>query len=147
MRLNTKEYQKYLITNLLNSNKVTLVCNYPFKKQADWIKIEQLLKKNECTFTRIKNKMFIKNINQTLFFNLKNAISGTVLFVQLNDLESFDLIRTNFPIYFLKASNKFYNFKQVSKLNRLDYKSNLRSLNSNLIFISKKLSITLLKVK
>ena len=147
MRLNTKEYQKYLITNLLNSNKVTLVCNYPFKKQADWIKIEQLLKKNECTFTRIKNKMFIKNINQTLFFNLKNAISGTVLFVQLNDLESFDLIRTNFPIYFLKASNKFYNFKQVSKLNRLDYKSNLRSLNSNLIFISKKLSITLSKVK
>ena len=108
--------------------------------------MEQLLYKNGCSFVRVKNKTFIKHVNQTVFSNLKSTINGPVLFIKLYDLKSFNFILTNFSIYFLKASDKLYNFRQLLELNTLNYEINLSILNKNLSSLSKKLPISLIKV-
>ena len=145
MKFNSKRYQEYIIKNILKSNELILACNYPFKNQSDWIIMEQLLYKSGCSFVRVKNKTFLKHINQTVFSNLKSTINGPILFIKLHDLKSFNFILTNFSIYFLKASDKLYNFRQLSCLNTLNYESNLSIFNYNLSSLCKRLPISLIK--
>jgi len=136
----------YIIKNILESNELILMCNYPFKSQSDWITLEQLLKKNGCSFVRVKNKTFIKYVNQTIFSNLKSTINGPILFIKLHDLKSFNFILTHFSVYFLKASDKLYNFRQLLKINTLNYEINLSIFNQNLSNLVKKLPVYFTKL-
>ena len=147
MKINSKNYNKYLAKELLNSKKIILFCNFPLKNKERWLKTEQLLKENRCSFFRIKNKILIKNLNDNLFFNLNSLINGPILFLKLNDTNSFLTLKKAFPIYLLKASNKLYVFDQISEIKTLDFKSNIRLLNNNMTSFTKKISVLLLKAK
>lgn len=147
MRINSKIYNKYLTKNLLNSNKIILLCNFSLKNNENWLKTEQLLKDNNCSFYRIKNKILINNLNDNLFFNLNSLINGPILFLKLNNTKSFPIIKKNFPIYLLKVSKKIYVFKQISKIKHLDFGYNIKTLKNNIDIITKKLSISFLKIK
>jgi len=147
MKINSKNYNKYLAKELLNAKKIILLCNFPLKNKERWLKTEQLLKENNCSFFRIKNKILIKNLNDNLFFNLKGLVNGPILFLKLNDIKSFLTLKKTFPIYLLKASDKLYVFEQISKINTLDFKSNVGLFNNNLTLITKKISVLLLKAK
>ena len=147
MKINSKNYNKYLAKELLNSKKIILLCNFPLKNKELWLKTEQLLKKNNCPFFRIKNKILIKSLNDNLFFNLKGLVNGPILFLKLDDIKSFSKLKKIFPIYLLKASDKLYVSKQISKINTLDFKSNAGLFNNNLTSITKKISVLLLKAK
>ena len=147
MQINSKNYNKYLAKELLNSKKVILLCNFPLKNNERWLRTEQLLKENNCSFFRIKNKILMKNLNDNLFFNLNGMINGPILFLKLNDIKSFLTLKKIFPIYLLKISNKLYVFEQISKIKTLDFKSNAGLFNNNLTSITKKISVLLLKAK
>ena len=146
MKTNTKEYDNYLVKSILNSKEVVLFCNYSLRDKSNWLKLEQLLKKNDCSFYRVKNTIFKNKIKNNIFFNLGSLMNGPVLILKLNSVKNFSNIKKTFPSSVLKLSDKLYVFKQFSDLNKLEILFNLSKLNNNFKAMSKKFSLSLVKI-
>jgi len=147
MKITSNNYKNYLLKKLLKSNKVLIFCGYPLCNDSSKLELEQDLKKNGSTFYLLKNRITNVFIEKTIFSLLSKTICGTVAVVGVDKSDSFDYITKKFPVFALKISNKLYVPKQASGLHSYNYLTKIKSLNNNLLALTKKISININKIK
>lgn len=147
MKITTNIYKRHRFKNVLKSNKFLILCNFPLLNNAQWLKVEQTLKKKKCSFYRLDNSLAKVFLQKTTFYNLNSILSGNVLIIKTKNISHVDFIRKKFPIYVVKALDKLYTFNQLSNINNYNLIKNTKYFNNNLNILSKKLSISLNKIK
>ena len=147
MKITTNIYKRHRFKNVLKSKKILILCNYPLLDNAQWLDVEQILKKKKCSFYRLDNSLTKVFLQKTTFYHLNRILSGNVLIIEIDTISNVDFIRKKFPIYVVKALNKLYTFNQLSNVKSYNLVKNIKHLNHNLNILSKKLSISLNKIK
>ena len=100
---------------------------------------EQHLKKIKLEYHQIYNGTAIKTINDSIYLNINQVITGVVIFaksifksttLQLKTVKS-DL-SPSFILLFLKLNNKVYTLPQFNNINVFNYKTTVFNFNRNL---------------
>lgn len=132
--MNFRTYQFIKIKSYLKSNDLLLFSNGIRQNTANWIQTEQGLKKLNLIFYKTYNKLTIKVLKNSTFFNFTQLISGPFFFFKLkqkllsinkNILFSEKLKSLLFALLALKLNNKLYSLVQLKNLTSLNYKSNM----------------------
>lgn len=147
MKITSNTYKKHRFKDVLKSNQFLILCNYSLYDNAKWLKIEQSLKKKNCSFYRLNNSLTKKVLKNTIYYHLNTVLSGNILIIKTKDIQSVDFILKNFPVYLVKKSDKLYTFNQLSTLKSANLPTNIKYLNNNLNIVTKKLSVCLNKIK
>ena len=147
MKITINIYKRHRLKEVLKSKKFLILCNYPLLDNAQWLAVEQILKEKKCSFYRLDNSLTKVFLQKTAFYHLNSILSGNILIIETKTISNVDFIKKKFPIYVVKVLDKLYTFNQLSDVNSYNLAENTKYLNHNLNILSKKLSISLNKIK
>ena len=148
--MNFKIYQHTKIKSDLKNNTLLFFVNGVNQDCVNWVKVEQGLKKLKFIYYKVFNKLTIKILKTSIFFNLSKTIAGPFFFFifkrkkfEIDKILLFSkhLKSLFFSLFALKLNNKVYSIIQIKKLSSFKYSSNIVLFYQFLFIHLKKLSI------
>ena len=136
---NLKKYRVLKIKNSFKNSDLLFFYHSSKIKSNKWMLTEQHLKKIKLEYHQIYNGTAIKTINDSIYLNINQVITGVVIFtksifksttLQLKTVKS-DL-SPSFILLFLKLNNKVYTLPQFNNINVFNYKTTVFNFNRNL---------------
>jgi ribosomal protein L10 len=108
---------------------------------TNWVKVEQLLNKDELKYFRVLNTLLINVLNNSIFKNLIILIHGPIVLVHTNStkliFKKFYNISPWISLLGLKLNNKIYSKKQIKTLKKLSYVENVYGFYNSIQFFTK----------
>jgi ribosomal protein L10 len=108
---------------------------------TNWVKVEQLLNKDELKYFRVLNTLLINVLNNSIFKNLIILIHGPIVLVHTNStkliFKKFYNISPWISLLGLKLNNKIYSKKQIKTLKKLSYVENVYGFYNSVQFFTK----------
>jgi hypothetical protein len=136
MHFNLKSYQVFKLKNYFKNKSLFIVFHCAKLNLKEWVQIEQKLKKLKLNYYKPLNKVTLKELKNSIYFNYSPIINGSVLFVSfdssnsssdlphnLNQLQN--SLKSVFIQVSLKLNNKLYSTQQLVKFQNLSYKENI----------------------
>ena len=132
MDFNLKNYRVFKVKNYFKK------CNFFFffhsikVTSTEWVVIEQYLKKLKLKYYKILNGTTRKTIDNSIYKNFTQLISGTILLVEpqfkttvlnLNLLEK--ELKILFALLSIKLNDKIYSVEQLKNFKVFSYKQNM----------------------
>ena len=128
MNFNLKIYKNLKIKYYFKNISFFLFFQGTYLNSIDWLKIEQLLNKNELKYFRIFNTLMINILKNSIFKNLIILMHGPIILFNnsstkliINKLENISLW---INLLCLKLNTKIYSKKQIKNLKKLSYIKN-----------------------
>ena len=134
MRLYFKKYQSDKALNILKKDSLLLFSINANRNSNNWLTLEQSINKLAITYTKIYNSAVKKTFEKSIFKNLKNLIGGTFFFLKPKKIQKIkntiinSLNAVQFTIIVTKVNKKLYSVPQLSTINSLSYRNNIKIL-------------------
>ena len=136
---NLKKYRVLKVKNNFKNSDLLFFYHSSKIKSNKWMLTEQHLKKIKLEYNQIYNGTAIKTINKSIYLNIKQIISGVIIFAKpIFKLTTLKLktvkndLSPSFILLFLKLNNKIYILPQFNNINTFNYKTTVFNLNRNL---------------
>ena len=134
MRLYFKKYQSDKALNILKKDSLLLFSINANRNSNNWLTLEQSINKLAITYTKIYNSAVKKTFEKSIFKNLKNLIGGTFFFLKPKKIQKIkntiinSLNAVQFTIIVTQLNKKLYSVPQLSTINSLSYRNNIKIL-------------------
>ena len=129
MSFNLKIYKRLKIKYYFKKINFFFFYHGTFLNSIDWIKIEQLLNKNELKYFRIFNTLMINMLKNSIFKNLTILMHGPIILLNTNNtklsLKKLENMSPWMSLLCLKLNTKIYSKKQIKNLKKLSYIENI----------------------
>lgn len=129
MSFNLKIYKRLKIKYYLKKINFLFFYHGISLNNIEWIKIEQLFKKNELKYFRIFNTLMINILKNSIFKNLTVLMHGPIILLNTNNtkltLKKLENISSWINLLCLKLNTKIYSKKQIKNLKKLSYIENV----------------------
>jgi hypothetical protein len=129
MSFNLKIYKRLKIKYYFKKINFFLFFHGTSLNNLEWIKIEQLLNKNELKYFRIFNTLMINILKNSIFKNLTILIHGPIILLNTNNtkliIKKLENISSWINLLCLKLNTKIYSKKQIKNLKKLSYIENV----------------------
>ena len=129
MSFNLKIYKRLKIKYYFKKINFFFFYHGTSLNNIDWIKIEQLLNKNELKYFRIFNTLMISMLKNSIFKNLTVLMHGPIILLNTNNtkltLKKLENISSWINLLCLKLNTKIYSKKQIKNLKKLSYIENV----------------------
>ena len=158
MHITFKSYQTVKFKNDFVKKSLLIIFHCAKLNFKKWMLMEQKLKKLKLNSYKPLNKMALKELKNSIYFNYSSVIKGFILLVSFknsnknksDNLVALDLnniqssLKPLFVQVSLKLNNKLYSFQQAKKCQKLFYKENIFKLHK-VLNKSSKMSYMLIK--
>jgi hypothetical protein len=129
MSFNLKIYKRLKIKYYFKKINFFFFYHGTSLNNIDWIKIEQLLNKNELKYFRVFNTLIINMLKNSIFKNLTVLMHGPILLLNTNNTKLIVKKLENMSLWIsllcLKLNTKIYSKKQIKNLKKLSYIENV----------------------
>jgi hypothetical protein len=129
MSFNLKFYKRLKIKYYFKKINFFFFYHGTSLNNIDWIKIEQLLNKNELKYFRVFNTLMSNMLKNSIFKNLTVLMHGTILLLNTNNTKLIVKKLENMSLWIsllcLKLNTEIYCKKQIKNLKKLSYIENV----------------------
>ena len=151
MKLRLKIYKFYKLKQFLKNHSLFFIYHTNSLNSKNWNYLEKKLTKLNLGYYKVKNKLFIKLLKQSIFKNLILLINGPILIIfpkykKINKLNLTKLLSLHDSLQLIsfKLNNKFYLLSQIKNLKTFNYKQTVSIFKNKINSLNK---IPLYKLK
>jgi len=139
MKLELKNYKYYKIKQYLKTQKIFFICTSLDLNYKNWLILQQKFFKVNLKYYKLNNSLTIKFLKHSIFKNIIPLINGPIFLININKNQNLDHTLSqlkSFNAYItllsLKLNNKIYFINQLSTLQTLNYKKNIKVFHKTL---------------
>ena len=137
MELTPKKHKKTKIKSILKKTKILFLFHSIYENNKRWIKSEQNLFKNNLNFHWLDTSILSLILKNSVFFNLTNLISGSIILLYFKNFSSkkflikdFFKISAKLRMTCVIIKKRAYHLKSILNLTTLKFINNINSLAS-----------------
>ena len=129
MSFNLKTYKCVRIRHYFKKVNFFFFYHGTCLNEASWIKIKQILSKEELKYLRAVNTLIVKSVKNSIFKNLTFIVQGPIMLLHTSKtklvLKKLDSLNAWTSFLCLKLNNKLYSKRQITNLKELSYFENM----------------------
>ena len=139
MSFNLKTYKCVRIKHYFKKINFFFFYHGTCLNDTNWIKIKQLLSKEELKYFKAVNTLMVKSVKNSIFKNLTLIIHGPILLLHTGNtkliLKKLNSLNSWMSFLCLKLNNKIYSKKQITNLKEFSYFESVSTFHNCIKFL------------